>query len=349
MEWDINGLGIPMKNNMNKETLFLVVITLLYNLFLLLYFKSFLLLILSILMCVIYIFYCYLSIKKVENEVYAFTESINKSFNELINKEYANIFSLNTMDETLIAKINQKMIRLAEILEHESVKGMKEKKELQVLISDISHQVKTPLTNLKMLQCTLLEKELPKEKRIELLLSVGRQLNKLDFLLNSMIKTSRLETGLIQLNKLEENLFETIAEALSGITILAEKKNMNILVKCSEEFLLKHDRKWTSEALFNVLENAVKYSPKGTVIEIQVSRWEISTKIDIIDQGKGIPEEHHGKIFQRFYREEYNNDEEGIGIGLYLTREIIQKQGGYIKVSSTVSKGSTFSIFLPNN
>ncbi|WP_243185366.1 sensor histidine kinase [Clostridium tetani] len=253
------------------------------------------------------------------------------------------------MDETLIAKINQKMIRLAEILEHESVKGMKGKKELQVLISDISHQVKTPLTNLKMLQCTLLEKELPKEKRIELLLSVGRQLNKLDFLLNSMIKTSRLETGLIQLNKLEENLFETIAEALSGITILAEKKNMNILVKSSEEFLLKHDRKWTAEALFNVLENAVKYSPKGTVIEIQVSRWEISTKIDIIDQGKGIPEEHHGKIFQRFYREEYNNDEEGIGIGLYLTREIIQKQGGYIKVSSTVSKGSTFSIFLPNN
>lgn len=127
--------------------------------------------------------------------------------------------------------------------------------------------------------------------------------------MQAMIKTSRLETGVIS---------------------------------------LAHDRKWTSEALFNILDNAVKYTLEGGTICVTVQNWEFYVKIDITDSGKGIAENRQGMIFKHFYREEEVHDVEGIGVGLYLAREIVTMQGGYIKVSSAVGRGSTFSVFLPN-
>ncbi len=112
--------------------------------------------------------------------------------------------------------------------------------------------------------------------------------------------------------------------------------------------MLAHDRKWTSEALFNILDNAVKYTPAGGDIQVSVQSWEFYVKINITDSGKGIAEGRQGMIFKRFYREEEVHDIEGIGIGLYLAREIVTMQGGYIKVASTVGCGSTFSVFLPH-
>ena len=109
------------------------------------------------------------------------------------------------------------------------------------------------------------------------------------------------------------------------------------------------DPKWTAEALFNILENAVKYTPAGGIIQVAVVRWEACTKIDITDTGRGIPESHQAAIFKRFYREPEVHSIEGIGIGLYLTREIISKQNGRIKVTSAVGTGTTFTIFLPND
>ena len=116
---------------------------------------------------------------------------------------------------------------------------------------------------------------------------------------------------------------------------------------CPEHLAVPHDRKWTSEALFNVLDNAVKYTPEDGKIIVTVECWELYLKISIADTGKGIPEKHQGAIFKRFYQEDDVHDVEGIGIGLYLAREIISMQGGYIKVMSEVGKGTTFSIFLP--
>ena len=112
--------------------------------------------------------------------------------------------------------------------------------------------------------------------------------------------------------------------------------------------MLAHDRKWTSEALFNILDNAVKYTPAGGNIQVSVQIWEFYVKINITDSGKGIAESRQGMIFKRFYREEEVHDIEGIGIGLYLAREIVTMQGGYIKVASAVGCGSTFSVFLPH-
>ena len=218
---------------------------------------------------------------------------------------------------------------------------------MQELISDISHQVKTPIANLQMVNATLLEQPMAEEKRQEFLQASSGQLEKLDFLMQAMIKTSRLETGVISLDRKTQPVYDTLAAALGGILLNAEKKTIQVSVDCPADILLAHDRKWTSEALFNILDNAVKYTPAGGAIRVSVQSWELYVKIDIADSGKGIAESRQGMIFKRFYREEEVHDVEGIGIGLYLAREIITMQGGYIKVTSTVGSGSTFSVFLP--
>ena len=251
-------------------------------------------------------------------------------------------------EENLFYKINHRLVRLYEVMWENQESIVKERADLQELISDISHQVKTPISNLKMVNATLLEQPMPGEKRREFLQASSGQLEKLDFLMQAMIKTSRLETGVISLDGKIQPLYDTLAAALGGILLNAERKHIHVSVDCPEDIILPHDRKWTSEALFNILENAVKYTPAGGTIRVSVQSWEFYVKIDITDSGKGIAENRQGIIFKRFYREEEVHDIEGIGIGLYLAREIITMQGGYIKVTSTVGCGSTFSVFLPH-
>lgn len=249
-------------------------------------------------------------------------------------------------EEGLFYKIHYRLKRLYEVMQENRNHTAKEREDLQELISDISHQVKTPIANLKMINNTLLEQDVPEKKQQEFLTAQSSQLDKLDFLMQAMIKTSRLETGVISLKQREQSIYETLAAALGGIFLNAEKKKIDVQVDCPEELLVSHDRKWTTEALFNILDNAVKYTPMGGNIRVSVECWEMYVKIDITDNGIGISEEHQGTIFKRFYREDTIHDAEGIGIGLYLAREIISLQGGYIVVSSEPEKGSTFSVRL---
>ena len=164
-----------------------------------------------------------------------------------------------------------------------------------------------------------------------------------------MIKTSRLETGVISLDKKKQSIYDTLASALGGILLNAEKKQIDVQVDCPEHLAVSHDRKWTGEALFNILDNAVKYTPEQGKISVSVECWELYLKISISDTGRGIPEKHHGTIFRRFYREDDVYDIEGIGIGLYLAREIVTMQGGYIKLTSSRGSGSCFMVFLPRD
>ena len=251
-------------------------------------------------------------------------------------------------EENLFYKINHRLVRLYEVMWENRESAAKERADLQELISDISHQVKTPISNLKMVNATLLEQPMPEEKQREFLQASGGQLEKLDFLMQAMIKTSRLETGVISLDRRIQPLYDTLAAALGGILLNAERKHIHVSVNCPEDIILAHDRKWTSEALFNILDNAVKYTPADGDIQVSVQSWEFYVKIDITDSGKGIAESRQGMIFKRFYREEEVHDVEGIGIGLYLAREIVTMQGGYMKVTSAPGSGSTFSVFLPH-
>ena len=249
-------------------------------------------------------------------------------------------------EESLFYKIEYRLNRLYEVMQENKNSIAQERADLQELISDISHQVKTPIANLKMINNTLLENEVPPQKQKEFLTAQASQLDKLDFLMQAMIKTSRLETGVISLEQKQQPVYDTLAAALGGILLNAEKKQIDVQVECPEHLDARHDRKWTSEALFNILDNAVKYTPAGGQIRVSVEGWEMYVKIDIADTGIGISEQHQGTIFKRFYREDAVHDVDGIGIGLYLAREIVTLQGGYIWVVSEVGKGSTFSVFL---
>lgn len=250
-------------------------------------------------------------------------------------------------EESLFYKINYRLGRLYEVMNENRSSIAKERADLQELISDISHQVKTPIANLKMINSTLMEQEVPPHKQKKFLLASASQLDKLDFLMQAMIKTSRLETGVISLDKKKQPIYDTLASALGGILLNAEKKQIDVQVNCPEHLAVSHDRKWTGEALFNILDNAVKYTPEKGKISVSVECWELYLKISISDTGKGIQEKHHGAIFKRFYREDDVYDIEGIGIGLYLAREIVTMQGGYIKLTSSRGGGSCFMVFLP--
>lgn len=249
--------------------------------------------------------------------------------------------------ETLFARISHRLLRLYGIMQENRRKVDDERQELQMLVSDISHQVKTPVSNLKMVTDTLLTKTVTERERTDFLQGIRSQIDKLDFLFQALVKTSRLETGAIRLEKKDNLIFETLAQAMSGIVYGAERKNISVAVDCPEELRLFHDSKWTAEALFNLLDNAVKYTPVGGRISVSVEQWEMYVKLDVVDTGKGIPEGNQASIFRRFYREEEVHNEPGVGIGLYLAREIITRQGGYIKVTSEIGKGSIFSVFLP--
>ena len=252
-----------------------------------------------------------------------------------------------TDSETLFARISYRLSRLYGIMQENRRKVDVERQELQMLVSDISHQVKTPVSNLKMVTDTLLTRPVPEEARREFLKGIRSQTDKLEFLFQALVKTSRLETGAIRLEKKEALLIDTLAVACSGVVYEAEKKDISVSVDCPDDLRLSHDSKWTAEALFNLLDNAVKYTPAGGAIHISAAQWEMYVKIDVSDTGKGIPESNQASIFRRFYREEEVHEEQGVGIGLYLAREIVTKQGGYMKVTSEVGRGSTFSAFLP--
>ena len=249
--------------------------------------------------------------------------------------------------ETMLARICYRLSRLYQIMQENRRKVDEERRELQSLISDISHQVKTPVSNLKMAADTLLEKPVSEAERIDFIRGIFSQTDKLDFLFQALVKTSRLETGVIQLEKKPGRLFDTVAQAMSGIVYAAEKKEITVSVDCSEDLTVSHDGKWTSEALFNLLDNAVKYTPAGGKIAVSVVLWEMYVEIKVTDTGKGISESNQAAIFRRFYREEEVHEQQGVGIGLYLAREIVTRQGGYIKVVSEPGKGSEFSIMLP--
>lgn len=276
-----------------------------------------------------------------------FTDDVCQTIDNMMQDEIApkTIFD----DDTMLDRINHQLNRLYQMMRSNNRTIAEQRAELQRMISDISHQVKTPTTNLKMATATLLEQQLPRIQQEEYLQSMNVQLSKLEFLMSAMVKSSRLETGVISLKKQQALIYETLATALGSLFLKAEEKHLQVTVDCPDCLIVPHDPKWTAEALFNILENAVKYTQVGGTIQVSVVRWEACTKIEITDTGRGIPESHQAAIFKRFYREPEVHNIEGLGIGLYLTREIISKQNGRIKVTSEVGNGTTFTIFLPND
>lgn len=249
-------------------------------------------------------------------------------------------------EDSLTAKVQGKLMQYFDIMSEGKRQSQQDKQVIQSLVSDISHQVKTPIANIKMFTNILQQHQLPPEKQAEFLRTMEGQINKLDFLMQSLIKMSRLETGTFVLHPQEGRLADTIALAMSAVWAKAEAKEISLSADCDSSICVQHDPKWTAEALGNILDNAIKYTPPGGSVTVSVRPWQFYTRVDIADTGIGIAEEHYNDIFQRFYRDPQVASQEGVGLGLYLANGIITRQKGYISVKSKVGKGTTFSVYL---
>lgn len=282
-----------------------------------------------------------------KRDIYAFENKLESCLDDMIFQRP--ISGSEDIEDTLWSKVYEKLQRIQEGQHADSLELSREKEAIQQLISDVSHQTKTPMANMKMYIELLSKEEALSSKEQTFLKKIEKQADKLDFLLQSTVKISRLETGMIKIHQEKAPLFDTLGCAIGSIVPKAEQKQIMISVNCPEELHLFHDKKWTEEALFNILDNAVKYTDPGGAIHINVCPQEVFTKVSIADSGKGIALERQGTIFTRFYREPEVHNQEGIGVGLCLSREILHLQKGYIQVRSQIGKGSDFQLFFPNN
>lgn len=222
----------------------------------------------------------------------------------------------------------------------------KEKENIKELVTDISHQLKTPLASLKLYNSLLLEEDLAEEDRTEFLKTSGMSINKLQSLIESLVNISRLETSMISIKKENKNIKATIIKAIESVNLKAINKFISINLNDFDDKIVPHDSKWTEECIFNILDNAVKYTNLKGKIDIYVQDAINFIRIDIKDNGIGIDKNEFNNIFKRFYRSEEVQDLEGSGVGLYLSRKILESQGGNIIVSSQKGEGSKFSLFL---
>lgn len=254
-------------------------------------------------------------------------------------------FNESEFDESVCSAVESEMTDYLAASEAARKESASEKKKIQMLIADISHQTKTPVANLLLYAELLKEQEKDPENR-EYVEAIQKQAEKLNFLIRSLIKMSRLETGIIMLSPRQQDLKEMLDDVVDSYRKKAVEKGLELILLAGQEPVC-FDRKWTAEAVGNLLDNAIKYTEAGR-ITIRTKRYELFTAIEIEDTGNGLEEKEIPQIFQRFRRGEEARDQEGVGIGLYLAREILSGEGGYIKVSSEKGKGSVFAVFLPN-
>lgn len=265
--------------------------------------------------------------------------------NDMVDAAVNGTFSESDYTESELSKLEVKWMRFLNVsaLSRENLE--KERRQLQELVSDISHQTKTPLSNLKLYTELLQEQLLPQESRA-LVDKICQQTNRLEFLIQALVKMSRLETGTIQV-KVKNKPVSELMDGLKALgTAKAKDKNISLIFRETPDMWAYYDEKWTLEAIYNILDNGIKYSPPQSSIRIEAEAYEMFVRISVEDQGIGITEEEQAQIFSRFYRSDRVQQEDGVGLGLYLARQIIRKGKGYIKVSSNLDKGSKFHVYL---
>lgn len=257
-------------------------------------------------------------------------ESLSESLQKLLDGK--ELDSKTNAEETLASKINHQLLRIQSLFTGQRNRAQQERKELQELISEIAHQMRTPLTNLKN-YLDLLEEELDADNSVKLYLNALRSSEeKLSFLTEHFIRISRLEHGIIQIRKEKMDYLQTLRNALGQVLNQTEQKRIDFHFDLLKEATAPHDAGWLGEAVYNLLDNAVKYSTSGGTIEVSLKEEHLFLTLRIRDYGIGIEPDEENRIFQRFYRGRRVTTQEGFGIGLYLAREIASQHGGILTV-----------------
>lgn len=254
-------------------------------------------------------------------------------------------FTETDFDESRLSALENRLARYlaASSLSARQVQGQKD--QVSAWISDISHQTKTPVANVLLYTQLLAEQPLTPQGK-DCVHAIAAQAEKLQALIQALVKTSRLENGILVLHPQMGEIAPVVQRAVAQYAPRAAEKGLTLTAEAVEGTAV-FDPKWTEEALCNLLDNAVKYTPPGGAVRVEVRSYELFAAVCVIDTGPGIPESEQAQIFERFHRAPEAYQQAGVGIGLYLTRQIAASQGGYVRVNSAPGKGSTFSLYLP--
>lgn len=269
------------------------------------------------------------------------SQRILRRLDHMLDDAIRGTFREQDFDESLLSSVESKLANYLASSKVSARSLQEEKNKIKTLITDISHQTKTPIANI-LLYTQLLEEQTGEPYAAALV----AQAQKLQSLIDALVKTSRLEAGVLTLHPRPGPLGPVMEEAAAQFMPQAAEKGLALTVEPSEAKAV-FDPKWTTEAVCNLIDNAVKYTPSGSV-QVRAFSYEIFSRIDVEDTGPGISEADFNRLFHRFYRGGAAYDEEGVGIGLYLVRQIAEGQGGYVKVFSRPGRGAKFSLFLPN-
>jgi signal transduction histidine kinase len=279
----------------------------------------------------------------------------------MLEDAIAGTFTESQLEESKVSELESSMWRFLNDCQVSSFHLKEQKKRIQALISDISHQTVTPISNIKIYtelleeqqsiwraKKNVVDKYMVEEMQLDMkedIDAIKDQVEKLDFLIESLVKLSRLENGILSLKPQKSCIKDVLSAMKIQFANKAQNKNIALVIEDSKEEA-EFDDKWTIEAIANIVDNAIKYTPEGGQVIIRVSSYSLFLRLDVIDTGIGIAEQEMGSIFTRFYRSPAVRTQPGVGIGLYLAREVLKMQKGYIKVSSKEGMGSTFSVFL---
>lgn len=271
-------------------------------------------------------------------------EQVNDAVQSLIDNTPYLPFEQNQDD--LLGKFQTQLLKLYRILNSYEERERLLRNSLEENISNVAHQINTPVTNVRLYSGFLLQENLSKEERSRFAGLLVRQAEKLEWLGESFGKAARLESGLIVLHPHRQEVLPALLEAIDQVSLRAEERGNDIVLKGKQNLTAVFDRKWTTEVFFNLLDNAVKYSDRGTGITVEILDCGMYVRVNVKDRGIQILEEDYSKIFRRFYRCGNVEKQEGVGLGLYLARLIVEEQGGYLKVFCTHEAETGFAVFL---
>lgn len=285
-------------------------------------------------LCAVFIVYC-IKRKRETHKITEYIAQINK-------KKYDLAIDENSEDE--MSALKNEIYKTTVMLKEQSENSLKDKENLKDSLSDISHQLKTPLTSIMIMLDNITDNEdMPTEVRTEFLNDIRRETNNINFLVQSILTLSKFDANSIVLKSRPEYLSKIIEECRQNTAVLAEIKEVEVITECDKSITLKCDLKWLCEAVTNIVKNCIEHTPRGGTVKIAAEQNRLYTKISISDNGSGIDQKDLPHIFERFYKGK-NSDENSVGIGLALAKTIVEKGGGYLSVDSCADKGSTFVI-----
>lgn len=281
----------------------------------------------------------YLKHEKVQNKE---IKKIARCIEEINKKNYSINIDENSEDELSILK--NELYKIAIMLKEDAENSKKDKLKLKDSLSDISHQLKTPLTSINIMLDNILDNpEMDSNTKEKFIQNIKREITNISSLATEILKLSKFDASVIKFEEQQVFIKDLVEGAISNVEMMAELKNINIEVTNQDNIKLVCDAKWQTEAITNILKNCIEHSKDGSTITIDIDSNKIYKQITIKDNGEGIDEKDLPHIFERFYKGK-NSAKDSVGIGLALAKTIIEKDNGSIKVDSKKGKQTTFII-----